>query len=227
MGKHEQPAGRHRASPNGRRPSRRKKEEPGSRARREPLRDHYYYQEPYGQRGERAEFEDISSYSSESRRSADRRQLKRPAKPPRSPRRKMGLGKKLCLSIALLFLVLIGLGWYMLGGLTVHRLEGEISVNRSVGQAGVKNIALFGLDSRDNSGWGRSDAIMVLSLNSREHKLKIASFMRDSEVYIEDYGYDKLTHAYAYGGPELAVRTLNENFSMDIEDYVTDRKSVV
>ena len=40
-------------------------------------------------------------------------------------------------------------------------------------------------------------------------------------MYIEGYGYDKLTHAYAYGGPELAVRTINQNFGLDITDYIT------
>ena len=40
-------------------------------------------------------------------------------------------------------------------------------------------------------------------------------------MYIEGYGYDKITHAYAYGGPELAVKTLNQNFQLDIKNYVT------
>lgn len=38
---------------------------------------------------------------------------------------------------------------------------------------------------------------------------------------IEGYGYDKITHAYAYGGPELAIKTINQNFNLDIKNYVT------
>ena len=35
---------------------------------------------------------------------------------------------------------------------------------------------------------------------------------------IDGYGWDKITHAYAYGGPELAIRTINQNFNLDIQD---------
>ena len=119
----------------------------------------------------------------------------------------------------LLVIGAVGLFLYMFMGLKVTDLDGGLAV--SAGQAGVKNIAMFGVDSRDGENEGRSDAIMVLSIDSRTHTLKMASFMRDSNVYIDGYGYDKLTHAYAYGGPELAVRTLNQNFQLDITDYIT------
>ena len=58
-------------------------------------------------------------------------------------------------------------------------------------------------------------------MDNRRGTLKLTSILRDSQVYIEGYGYDKATHAYAYGGPELAVRTLNQTFHLDITDYVT------
>ena len=103
----------------------------------------------------------------------------------------------------------------------IYRLVINGMNSGSVSVDGVKNIAVFGLDSRDDENEGRSDVTMVLTLDSRTHKVKMASLMRDSYVYIEGYGYDKLAHAYAYGGPELAVRTLNQNFHLDIEDYVT------
>lgn len=45
--------------------------------------------------------------------------------------------------------------------------------------------------------------------------------MRDSYVDIEGYGYDKINHAYAYGGPELAINTLNRNFDLNIKGFVT------
>lgn len=210
MAKHEQPAGRRSAD-------RRRNNDPTPRTRREPLRDNYYYEQPGGG----GEFQDISSYSSQVRREMDRRQMRSPKKSAKPPRRRMGFGKKLLLICLALVVLAAGLGWYMLGGLTAHRLTGELGVNRAVRETGIKNIALFGVDSRDGGSEGRSDAVMILSLNSREHKLKMVSLMRDSYVNIEGYGYEKLTHAYAYGGPELAVRTINENFSMDIEDYAT------
>ncbi len=93
----------------------------------------------------------------------------------------------------------------------------------------VTNIALFGLDTRKDIDSGRSDAVIILTLDRAHDKIKITSVARDTYVKIEKtnpdgstYTFnDKLTHAYSYGGPELAVKTLNQNFDMNISDYVT------
>lgn len=193
------------------------------RPRREALKDNYYYED--------RQFEDVSSYSSESRRQLDRAAVKRakmapqrqgPARrgrPAPKPKRRINAGAVIAWMVFLLVVGGVGLFIYMFSGLKVTDLDGDLAV--SEGQAGVKNIAMFGVDSRDGENVGRSDAVMVLSIDSRSHTLKMSSFMRDSNVYIEGYGYDKLTHAYAYGGPELAVRTINQNFGLDITDYIT------
>ena len=85
----------------------------------------------------------------------------------------------------------------------------------------VVNIALFGLDKRENENVGRSDTVMVLSLDGIHKKIKLTSILRDSRVNIDGHGKDKLCHAYAYGGPKLAVKTLNKNYNLDILNYVT------
>lgn len=84
----------------------------------------------------------------------------------------------------------------------------------------IKNIALFGVDATDGEN-GRSDSIMIATLDSVHNKLKITSIMRDSYVNIDGYGMDKINHAYAYGGPELSIKTLNENFGLNIQDFVS------
>lgn len=84
----------------------------------------------------------------------------------------------------------------------------------------ITNIALFGVDATDGQT-GRSDAIMIATLDPIHNKLKLTSIMRDSYVYIEGYGQDKINHAYAYGGPELSIKTINENFGLNIQDFVT------
>lgn len=84
----------------------------------------------------------------------------------------------------------------------------------------IKNIALFGLDSTDGET-GRSDAIMIATVDPIHNKVKLTSIMRDSYVYIDGYGNDKINHAYAYGGPELSIKTINENFGLNIEDFVS------
>ncbi|MCR2045037.1 LCP family protein [Anaerosalibacter massiliensis] len=83
----------------------------------------------------------------------------------------------------------------------------------------VINIALFGGDSRKEGDVVHSDAIMVLSIDKAHKKVKLSSIMRDTYVDIHKHGKTKLNHAYAYGGPELAIRTINENFNLNIRDY--------
>ena len=83
----------------------------------------------------------------------------------------------------------------------------------------IKNIALFGIDSAD--GVGRSDSMMIATVDPIHDKLKITSLMRDSYVNIEGHGYDKLNHAYAFGGPELSIKTINQTFGLNVEEFVT------
>ena len=84
----------------------------------------------------------------------------------------------------------------------------------------IINIALFGVDAVD-SDVGRSDSIMIATIDTVHKKLKLTSIMRDSYVAIDGHGNDKLNHAYAFGGPQLAIKTLNENFDLNIEDFAS------
>ncbi|MBY0753940.1 LCP family protein [Clostridium sardiniense] len=83
----------------------------------------------------------------------------------------------------------------------------------------ITNIALYGIDEPKGTR-GRSDAIMVLTIDHKHDKLKLTSIMRDSYVDIPGHGQDKLTHAYAFGGPELAMKTLNVNFNLNIKNFM-------
>lgn len=82
----------------------------------------------------------------------------------------------------------------------------------------VLNILLFGAD-KSNDGVSRSDSMIMLSIDNRHKKLKLTSFMRDMWVYIPDYGYSKLNHAYAYGGAKLSIATIEQNFGIKIDRY--------
>ncbi len=100
--------------------------------------------------------------------------------------------------------------------------EGEVDVNTNVPapSSEVTNIALFGLDTRSNNDSGRSDAMIILSIDRKHNQIKMTSLARDSLVAIEGYGKSKLTHAWAFGKAKLAVKTINQNFGMNITDYV-------
>lgn len=84
----------------------------------------------------------------------------------------------------------------------------------------IKNIALFGVDAVDGAR-GRSDTVMIATIDTVHKKLKLTSIMRDSYVSIPGRNNDKLNHAYAYGGAELSMKTLNENFDLNIDDFAS------
>lgn len=99
--------------------------------------------------------------------------------------------------------------------------ELNISDNAAKQDDEIINISFFGVDRRHKDEASRSDALMILTLDKKHKKVKISSVMRDSYVNVNGYGMTKITHAYAYGGPTLAIKTLNKNFDLNIKDYVT------
>ena len=88
-------------------------------------------------------------------------------------------------------------------------------------ETGALNYVLLGSDSRDpgNESNGRSDTIMLVHLNAKRTKAYIVSFPRDMYVNIPGYGKNKINAAFAFGGPPLAVRTL-ENLTGVGMDHV-------
>ena len=137
------------------------------------------------------------------------------------------------ISIALVFAVLISsLLVYTFVVMSKINRDDQFAAN-SLGELGIEkiidkniiNIALFGVDTRKVDDFsGRSDSIMILSVNKKENTIKLVSIMRDSLVPIEKQSgttYGKINSAYAFGGPTLAVKTLNTLFGLDIRDYAT------
>ena len=98
-----------------------------------------------------------------------------------------------------------------------------VSLQAEESLSGYRNIALFGVDSRDSSlGKGnRSDCIIIASINNKTKEVKLISVYRDTYVNIEGHGLDKITHAYSYGEAPLAIKTLNENFDLNITEFAT------
>ncbi|MCI8344429.1 MAG: LCP family protein [Clostridia bacterium] len=97
----------------------------------------------------------------------------------------------------------------------------ELNVNEEI--KGYRNIALFGVDSRNsNLGKGnRSDCIIIASINEKTKDVRLLSVYRDTYVQIEGHGLDKITHAYSYGEAPLAIKTLNTNLDLNITEFVT------
>ena len=82
------------------------------------------------------------------------------------------------------------------------------------------NILLLGTDVRDTTDYGRTDSMIVLSVNLATKEAKLTSFMRD--IWVSMHGRSskgKLNAACVYGGPELTMRTINENFGLNLRYY--------
>lgn len=109
--------------------------------------------------------------------------------------------------------------------------ENEIEINEGIEDVltGYTNIALLGLDAQDATfANSRSDCIMIISINNDTKEVKIASIYRDTYLDLNEYGLDKVTHAYAYGRAPLALSAINTNLDLDITKYVTiDFNSVI
>jgi len=80
----------------------------------------------------------------------------------------------------------------------------------------ITNVLLLGADKQEKA----TDTMIVLSIDETNNKLKLTSLMRDTYIYFGEGMSNKLNYAYHYGGPLLTVKTINENFNLDIRDYV-------
>lgn len=84
----------------------------------------------------------------------------------------------------------------------------------------VLNILLIGTDDREDVQGSRSDSMILCSLNKKTKEITLTSLMRDCYVEIPDHGNNRLNAAYAFGGTQLLIDTIEQNFKIDIDRYV-------
>lgn len=151
--------------------------------------------------------------------------------------KKKNKGLKIFLRVLLVLLIIIvilagiavGYVTNKLGKITVEEIdETAIGIDEETEEklSGYRNIALLGIDSReDDYGLGnRSDCIIIASLDEKTKQIKLISVYRDTYMQIEEKGkqiLDKVTHAYAYGGAQNTLKALNTNLDLNITEYVT------
>lgn len=86
-------------------------------------------------------------------------------------------------------------------------------------------VLLLGIDSRNSKGEtvddARSDANVLVTFNRKNKSATMLSIPRDSYVNIPGYGYDKFTHAHAYGGVKLSAKTIENLLDIPV-DYVIE-----
>lgn len=83
----------------------------------------------------------------------------------------------------------------------------------------VMNILLLGTDARSKNERGRSDSMILVSINKATKEIVMTSFLRDIYLAIPDIESTRLNHAYAYGGADLVIDTLEQNFKIKIDKY--------
>lgn len=87
----------------------------------------------------------------------------------------------------------------------------------------IINIAIFGMSVSQVYGidTDRSDMNLIVSIDQDNNRICLTSILRDSKVPIEGHDPQKINAAYKYGGATLAIKTLNQNFHMNIANYIT------
>jgi len=83
----------------------------------------------------------------------------------------------------------------------------------------LTNILLIGSDTRQSGTAGRSDTMMLLTIDREREIVALTSLMRDMYVYVPDHGNMRINAAYAYGGAQLLIDTIEANFKIEIDNY--------
>ncbi len=145
----------------------------------------------------------------------------------RKKKKKSGaLGKLIRWIIIILLVLAVATVAYLkveLGNLTHYDIDtSREAICTSDNLKDYRNIVVLGVDTRDMSNFSgsRTDSIIIVSINTKTNEMNLISVYRDTLLNIKEVGCDKVTHAFAYGGPERTVRTLNENMDLNITEYV-------
>lgn len=143
------------------------------------------------------------------------------AKPEK--KKKGGFLKKLLLLVFAIFLIYSTAALYYITRINPIEDSGQYvnDPETMLYSSEVKNILVIGEDSRDNASRGLSDSIILLSVNRKNKKLQMTSFMRDIYTEIDGYDFDKINAAYSYGGAPLLKDTIEDNFKIRIDGCVT------
>ncbi|WP_051350712.1 LCP family protein [Caloramator sp. ALD01] len=87
-------------------------------------------------------------------------------------------------------------------------------------EKGFINILLIGIDAREKGEAARTDSIILATLDTNNKTIKLTSFMRDMYVPIPGYRPHKINAAFTLGGPELLMKTLYEDFQVNVQYYI-------
>lgn len=179
---------------------------------------------------DRYNYVDRDIYSSSNKRAAVQSAQKR--KKSRRGKKKRGGVRILTAFVCVLLVMVLGAAAY--AGVMMSRLSRpEIDTSQYeeqpeaapswdvISKNGVTNILLIGADNGDDGNSHRSDTTMLVSIDNETKKIRLVSFLRDLYLEIPTVGKTKLNAAYAHGGPALTMQTIENNFRVNIDKYVS------
>ena len=102
---------------------------------------------------------------------------------------------------------------------SIHSKMKSLSDRETLADDDIYNVLLIGVDRRDKSWNGNSDAMILVSINKAENKVSMVSLMRDTYVDIPGVGYRKLNAAYAYGAGPLLCETVTDTYKIEVDRY--------
>lgn len=138
-------------------------------------------------------------------------------------KKKMSKKKKVLISVSIILLLILvsaGVFYFYVRGKIYQQNPGASQDVTYEEQPGITNILLIGTDARKLDEAARADAIIIATIDNNHKKLKLTSIMRDTLANIPDHGEQKINAALAYGGPDLLMKTINENFNLNLNKYV-------
>lgn len=179
---------------------------------------------------DRYHYVDRDVYSSSKKRPASSRG-NYPSSP--APQKKKGGGLKKALIIIVCVIVAFVLAVVGFGAVMLSRIQHEDVDTSSYVQnpadapdwdvlnlESTTNILLIGADKNEDGSNGRSDSMMLISLDHENKTIKMVSFLRDLYVEIPTHGKDRLNVAYSLGGAGMVMQTLENNFRINIDKYI-------
>lgn len=139
------------------------------------------------------------------------------------------------LVIVILVVILIGVAYFYVKGklnkinyVDIDKSSLEISEKSKADLSNYRNIAIFGIDNRVQdrdltyyAGNNRTDCIMIASINKKTNEVKLVSVYRDTFVDLGESGLENINEAYAIGGEQLSIATINKNLDLNITEFVT------
>lgn len=169
----------------------------------------------------RADLRESGQREMAQRKKKDSKPVKGKNKKQEKTKKKKNRVVKVLVFIAALFVV----GFFILRGVVgsvykkMEYKEAEAFTSEPMKEDGVINVLLIGNDSRLAGDDGRSDAMILVSISDKTKTITMTSFLRDMYVEIPGHDGNRLNAAYAYGGAELLMETIEANFGIPIHRY--------